>query len=113
MKLHAAFLSSLNKLWVRNTSCFCQNCFGTSFKPEAACDGWRMVDLQRKRNPSVLSSSETAVEIPENEVAIVSDINDHLAIGYDRKVWQSAYLKCLSMILMLKSHFMNMLRLYQ
>ena len=46
MELHAAFPSTSNKLWVRNTSCFCQNCFGTSFKPETACDGWRMVDLQ-------------------------------------------------------------------
>ena len=63
MKLHAAFPSTPDKLWVRNTSCFCQNCFGTSFKPETACDCWRMVDLQRKRNPSILSSSEKTVEI--------------------------------------------------
>ena len=27
MKLHAAFLSTPNKWYVRNTSCFCQNCF--------------------------------------------------------------------------------------
>ena len=27
MKLHAAFPSTPNKLCVRNTSCFCQNCF--------------------------------------------------------------------------------------
>ena len=46
-----------------------------------------MVDLQRKRNPSILSSSEKAVEIPENEAAIVPDINDHVAAGYDRKVY--------------------------
>ena len=46
-----------------------------------------MVDLQRKRNPSILSSSEKAVEIPENEAAIVPDINDHVAVGYDRKVY--------------------------
>ena len=44
-KLHEAFLSTPNKLWVRNTSCFCPNCFGIFFKPETACDGWRMVDL--------------------------------------------------------------------
>ena len=37
MKLHAVFPSAPTKLWVRNTSCFCQNCFGTSFKPETAC----------------------------------------------------------------------------
>ena len=87
MKLHVAFLSTPNNLWVKNTSCFCQNCFGTSFKPETVCDGWRMVDLQRKRNPSILSSSEKAVEIPENEAANVPDINDHVAAGYDRKVY--------------------------
>ena len=28
MKLHAAFSSTPNKLWVRDTSCFCQSCFG-------------------------------------------------------------------------------------
>ena len=39
MKLHAAFPSNPNKLWVRNTSCFCQNYFGTFCKPETACDG--------------------------------------------------------------------------
>ena len=69
----------------RNTSCFCQNCFETTFKPETTRDSWRMVDLQRKRNPSILSSSEKAVEIPENEAAIVPDINDHLAAGYFSK----------------------------
>ena len=62
MKLHAVFFL----YWVRNTSCFCQNCFGSPFKPETTCDAWRIVDLQRKRNPSILSSSEKAVEIPEN-----------------------------------------------
>ena len=65
LKLHAAFPSTPNKLWVRNTSCFCQNCFGTTFKLEIACDGWRMVDVQQKRNPSILSGSEKAAEIPE------------------------------------------------
>ena len=79
MKLHAAFPSTSNKLWVRNTSWFCQNCFGKSFKPETACDGWRMVDLQRKGNPSILSSTERAVEIPENDATIVPDINGHVA----------------------------------
>ena len=44
-KLHAAFPSTPNKLTVRSTSCFCRNCFGTSFKPETACDVWRMLDL--------------------------------------------------------------------
>ena len=69
MKLHATFPSTRDKLWVRNTSCFCQKIFGASFKPETACDGWRMVDLQRKRNPSIISSSEKAVEIQDNKAA--------------------------------------------
>ena len=102
MKLHGAFPSTPNKLWVRSTSCFCQNCFGTSSKPETACDGWRMFDLQRKKNPSVLSSSEKAAEIPENEAVIVPDINDHLRQGM---IGRSILAKCLrSMILMLKSY---------
>ena len=46
-----------------------------------------MVDLQRKRNPSILSSSEKAVEIPENETAIVPDINYHVAAVCYRKVY--------------------------
>ena len=46
-----------------------------------------MVDLQRKRNLSILSSREKAVEIPENDAAIVLDINDHVAAEHDRKVY--------------------------
>ena len=66
---------------------FCQNCLETFFKHETACDGWRMADLQRKMNPSILSSSEKAVKILENEAAVVPDINDYVAAGYDRKVY--------------------------
>ena len=40
---------------------FLSKLFWTSFKPETACDGWRMVDLQRKRNPLIPWSSEKAV----------------------------------------------------
>ena len=36
MKLHAAFPYTPKELWVRNNSCFCQNCFETSFNPETA-----------------------------------------------------------------------------
>ena len=64
----AAFPSTPNKLWVRNTSYFCQNCFGTSFKAETAYDGWKMIDLQRKRNPPI--GPEKAVKIPENQAAL-------------------------------------------
>ena len=52
-----------------------------------------MIDLQRKRNPSILSSSEKAVEIPENKAVVVPDINDHVAVGYDRKVYADEVLE--------------------
>ena len=35
----------------------------------------------------MLPSSEKAIGIPENEDAIVPDINDDVAAGYDRKVY--------------------------
>ena len=42
MKLHAAFPSTPNKLWMRNTSCFCQNCFKrlSSLKQLAIVEKW-------------------------------------------------------------------------
>ena len=43
--------------------------------------------MQQKRNPSILSISKKAAEIPENEAAIIPDINDHVAPEYDRKVY--------------------------
>ena len=91
MKLDAAFPSTPNKLWVRNTSC--QNCYRTSFKYETVCDGWRMLDLQQKRNLSILSSTEKAVEISEKEAAVVPDINDYVAVEYDRNVYIRKVLK--------------------
>ena len=38
-KLHVVFPSAPNKIWVRDMSCFCQNCFDTFFKPETTCIG--------------------------------------------------------------------------
>ena len=46
-----------------------------------------MVDLQQKRNSSIPSSSEKAVKIPENNTAIVLDINDYVSAEDDRKVY--------------------------
>ena len=45
------------------------------------------LDLERKRNPAILSSDKKALEIRENKAAIVPDINNHLTAGYDRKVY--------------------------
>ena len=58
-----------------------------SVTPETACDGRRMVDLKRKRNPAILSISEKTLEIQENKAAIVLDINDHLLAWYDKKAY--------------------------
>ena len=46
-----------------------------------------MVDLQRMRNHLILGSSEKAIWMPENETAIVPEINDNVAAGYDRNVY--------------------------
>ena len=43
--------------------------------------------MQQKRNSSILSSSEKAVKIPENDTAVVLDINDYVSAEYDRKVY--------------------------
>ena len=86
--------------------CFSQNCF-ISFKFETACDRWKMVNLQWKRNLSILSSNKKAVEIPENEAYIVSDRTDHVAVVYDGKFYID------KVILMLKYHLINMQELYQ
>ena len=40
----------------------------------------------------MVSRSEKVVEIPENEGAIVPDINDHVAEGHDRKVYNGKVL---------------------
>ena len=86
--------------------CFSQNCF-LSFKFETACDRWKMANLQRKRNLSVLSSNKKAVEIPENETGIVSDRTDDVAVVYDGKFYID------KVLLMLKYNLINMLELYQ
>ena len=43
--------------------------------------------MQRKRNSSILSSSEKTVETLENEATIVHGINDHVAARYDGKIY--------------------------
>ena len=99
------------EVWASGTQfvkpcCFSQNCF-LSFKFETACDRWKMANLQRKRNLSILSSNKKAVEIPENETGIVSDRTDDVAVVYDGKFYID------KVLLMLKYHLINMLELYQ
>ena len=85
MKLHPAFLSTPKKLWVRNASCFCQNCFGLSNQKQYAMVGEWLI-CSEKGNPQYYQLVKR-LWIPENEAAIVPGINDHMAAGYDRKIY--------------------------
>ena len=44
MKLHT---SAANKLWLRKTSCFCQNSIDKSFKLETVCNAWHESTKQK------------------------------------------------------------------
>ena len=39
--LHAVFSLKPNWIWVRDTSCFCRNCFDQNFRKDSCCKGWR------------------------------------------------------------------------
>ena len=93
MKLHAASLYSV-QIMGEEQFLFLAKLFWNIFQVRAY-DGWRMVDLQQKRNPSISSRSEKAVKIPENEATIAPDINDHVGPSYDRKVYIGKVLEIL------------------
>ena len=66
-----------------------------------------MVNLQWKRNLSILPSNKKAVEIPENEAGVVSDRTDDVAVVYDGKFYID------KVLLILKYNLINILELYQ
>ena len=39
MKVHAVFSRKVNSIWVRDTSCFCKNCFSLKFQKDSRCKG--------------------------------------------------------------------------
>ena len=47
MEIHAVIGIGPNKVYVRNTSCYCINCFLSAFKKSTCCDGWWEVDMRR------------------------------------------------------------------
>ena len=47
MEIHAVIGIGPNKVYVRDTSCYCINCFLSAFKKLTCCDGWREVDMRR------------------------------------------------------------------
>ena len=46
MTLHAVFSLKPNWIWIRNTSCFCSNCFDHNFRKDSCCKGWRECKLK-------------------------------------------------------------------
>ena len=47
MEIHAVIGIGPNKVYVRNTSCYCINCLLSAFKKLTCCDGWWEVDMRR------------------------------------------------------------------
>ena len=104
MKLHAVFSLKPNWIWIRDTSCFCPNCFDHNFRKDSCCKGWRECELKttvprkRKNVKSVSSvsnaastrsavgegqSSSNATLVPTVEPAI----GDYAGAVYDRKAF--------------------------
>ena len=73
MKLHAVFSLKPNWIWIRDTSCFCPNCFDHNFRKDSCCKGWRECELktlvprERKnvKNVSSVSNAESTRSVVE------------------------------------------------
>ena len=104
VKLHAVFSLKPNWIWIRDTSCFCSNCFDHNFLKDSCCKGWRESELKtivprkRKNVKSVSSvsnaasarsvveegqSSSNATLVPTVEPTI----GDYVGAVYDRKAY--------------------------
>ena len=46
VKLHAVFSLKPNWIWIRDTSCFCSNCFDHNFGKDSCCKGWHECELK-------------------------------------------------------------------
>lgn len=75
MKIHAVFPHEVNRIWVREMSCFCQSCFTNKFHSETACHGWRMANLKSLTN------------VPARDQEMLPEVNEHVAAIYDRAVY--------------------------
>ena len=47
MMLHAVYSTKPNTVWIRNTTCFCNKYFNTSFQLATCCDGWKEFSLMK------------------------------------------------------------------
>ena len=75
MKLHAVFPHEVNRIWVREMSCFCASCFKIGFQPNTSCKGWRIANLKQISNVS------------ETTESILPEINEHVAAIYNQAVY--------------------------
>ena len=68
--LHAVFSLKPNWIWVRDTSCFCRNCFDQNFRKDSCCKGWRECELRtikpRKRKNLQNSTAVNKKSITED-----------------------------------------------
>ena len=95
MKVHAVFSRKVNSIWVRDTSCFCKNCFSLKFQKDSRCKGWREYLLatstknQRKDEPKKNSDQNkepSRVVIEDSQsTSIVPEPNDYVAAIYSGK----------------------------
>ena len=102
MKLHAVFLLKLNWIWIRDTSCFCSNCFDHNFLKDSCCKGWRESELKtivpRKRKnvknvSSVSNAASTRSIVEEGQSSsnatlvptVEPTIGDYVGAVYDQK----------------------------
>ena len=98
MKLHAVFSLKPNWIWIRDTSCFCSNCFDHNFRKDSYCKGWRERELKaivpRKtkniKNVSSVSnaaSTKSVVEEGQSSSNATCSMGDYAGAVYDRKVY--------------------------
>ena len=67
LDIHSVVSLSLGEIAVRNTSCFCPNCFDNGeFHP--SCDGWRVFNLPP--TPAKVAMAETVEEAPQTAEAL-------------------------------------------
>ena len=93
MKLHAVHSIKPNSVWVRDTACFCQNCFNVSFQATTCCTGWKEYSVEKlsknkSKNAEVKQSTSKKVNSEEAiEDMVEPNVNDFVAGVYDRKVY--------------------------
>ena len=102
MKLHAVFSLKPNWIWIRDTSCFCSNCFDHNFGKDSCCKGWHECELKTivprktknvKNVFSVSNAASTRSVVEEGQsssnVTLVPTfeppVGDYVGAVYDRK----------------------------